>query len=348
MILLAQGRFAEFLLARNDDRQRLLRKLFGTRTYEDYQNVLEQRRKEAERALAAAGDGVDLLLGEAERLVEIDELTGRRAPRAAEPRARRFRSRRDSSRGERAAQRAAYRSETLMRERDAADAAHRAAEAAHAAAKALREKQELRARSRAALAQLEERAAPIAADRRTLERALAAETLRASIETTAHAVSAAAAAAEAEADARAAWIAAGEHADAAALGIRIDELTGDLAVATAAADDERRLEDGEKSLAATRARITEFDTLLGRIDAARAGLPERIALLDAEIAAHTAASGALAAARTRSPRRKRVSMRRAMRSAWPRRSVTQSRLTPTHSCRSSEPRAPSRPCCGAD
>ncbi len=47
VILLAQGRFAEFLLAKNDDRQRLLRKLFGTRTYEDYQNAFEQRRKDA-------------------------------------------------------------------------------------------------------------------------------------------------------------------------------------------------------------------------------------------------------------------------------------------------------------
>lgn len=296
VILLAQGRFAEFLLARNDDRQRLLRKLFGTRTYEEYQNVLEQRRKDAERALASAGDGVDLLLGEAERLVEIDELTGDAADTgtsdATPSTAARFES------GDRAAQRAAYRAETLMRERDAADAAHRIAEAAHAAAKTLREKQELRIRSRAALAQLEERAAAVADDRRTLERAVAAETLRASIETTALALTSATAAAEAEADARAAWIAAGESADGAALGIRIDELTGDLAVATAASGDERRLDDGEKALAGTRARITDFDGLLGRIDDARAGLPARIALLDAEIAVHTAAAGALAAART--------------------------------------------------
>ncbi len=76
VILLAQGRFAEFLLAKNDDRQRLLRKLFGTRTYEDYQTALEQRRKDAERALASAGDGVVLLLGEAERLIDADDLAG--------------------------------------------------------------------------------------------------------------------------------------------------------------------------------------------------------------------------------------------------------------------------------
>ena len=60
---------SHFLLAKNDDRQRLLRKLFGTRTYEDYQTVLEQRRKDAERALASAGDGVVILLGEADHLI---------------------------------------------------------------------------------------------------------------------------------------------------------------------------------------------------------------------------------------------------------------------------------------
>ncbi len=297
VILLAQGRFAEFLLARNDDRQRLLRKLFGTRTYEDYQNVLEQRRKDAERALAAAGDGVDLLLGEADRLVRADDLAGDAPETGESETARTIAARFDA--GERAVQRAAYRAETLTRERDAADAAHRTADAAHAAAKALREKQELRARSRAVLEALDERSAAVAADRRTLERALAAETLRAPIETTAQTLSSAAAAAEVEEDARAAWIAAGESADAAALGLRIDELTGDLAIATAAADDERRLDDGETTLAATRARIAEFDTLLGRIDAARAGLPARLARLDADLAAHTTAAAALETAQAR-------------------------------------------------
>ena len=69
VILLAQNRFAEFLHAKNDERQRLLRRLFGTRTYEDYQSALDQRRKDAEADLAAAGSGVALLLDEAERLM---------------------------------------------------------------------------------------------------------------------------------------------------------------------------------------------------------------------------------------------------------------------------------------
>ncbi len=187
VILLAQGRFAEFLLAKNDDRQRLLRKLFGTRTYEDYQSALEQRRKDAERALAAAADGVLLLLGEADRLIGADGLAGEAADTEGTEQpssspatvADRFEA------GERAVQRAAYRAETLTRERDAADAAHRAAEIAHTAAKALRDKQEAREVSRSAMAALEARANSIAVDRQTLERANAAEALRAPIESTA-------------------------------------------------------------------------------------------------------------------------------------------------------------------
>ena len=304
VILLAQGRFAEFLLAKNDDRQRLLRKLFGTRTYEDYQMVLEQRRKDAERALAAAGDGVVLLLGEAERLVDADGLAGDAGDETgdtatARPRddgastAARFEA------GDRAIQRAAYRADTLTRERAAADAAHRAAETAHAAAKALREKQGQRELSRSALAALEARAPAIAIDKETLERASAAEALRAPIESSARLSSLASDAAAVEALSLAAWVAAGESADTAALGARIEVLTGDLAVATAAAEHERRLEESDTALADTRARIEEFEALLARIDDARKGLPERLVQLEAELAAHAAAAGALESAQTR-------------------------------------------------
>lgn len=294
VILLAQGRFAEFLLAKNDDRQRLLRKLFGTRTYEDYQSALEQRRKDSERALASAEDGVLLLLGEAERLIEADALAGDEPDTDSPPASvsARFAA------GERAAHRAAYRADTLVRDRDAADAAHAAAEGAHLAAKALREKQEHRARSRAALASLEAQSPSVAQDRETLDRASAAEALRAPIESTAHAAAVASAAAVIEDAALTAWVAAGEGSDAAALGIRIDELTGDLAVATAAIAAERELTGLEKTIAATRDRIDEFEQLLARLAAARVGLPEQVAHLDDELRAHTAAAGALPSAQT--------------------------------------------------
>lgn len=52
VILLAQNRFQEFLLARNDDRQAVLRTLFGTRRFEQVELELVERRK----ALAATLD----------------------------------------------------------------------------------------------------------------------------------------------------------------------------------------------------------------------------------------------------------------------------------------------------
>ncbi|SFS15147.1 exonuclease SbcC [Microbacterium sp. cf046] len=294
VILLAQGRFAEFLLAKNDDRQRLLRKLFGTRTYEDYQNALELRRRDAERALAAAGDGVLLLLGEAERLIEADGLggDGEDGSVSAEGTPARFAA------GERAVQRAAYRADTLVRERDAADAAHRAADVSHSAAKSLREMQEQRARSRGALAALEAKSPTVATDRETLDRATAAEALRAPIESTARAADASAAAAEVETAALAAWVAAGEIADAAGVAIRIDELAGDLAVATAASAQERDLDASESAIGETRTRIGEFEALLAAIDAHREGFPARAAEIDAELAALAEIAGTHASART--------------------------------------------------
>nr|BFF10234.1 hypothetical protein GCM10025699_15370 [Microbacterium flavescens] len=229
VILLAQNRFAEFLLAKNDDRQRLLRRLFGTRTYEAYQLALEQRRKDAERELAAAGDGVELLLSEAERLLVAEELEGTAPAETSAPADR-------LAAADVGVQRAQYRVETLARERADADAAHRAAEAAHAAAKALRDKQEQRARSRAALAALEAAEPAIAADRASLRRALAAEALRAPIEAAATAVQATADAEARVERARAEWSGSGA-ADAAAadeslaaLTALVEQLTGDLAV----------------------------------------------------------------------------------------------------------------------
>src|SRR5690606_182575 len=59
VILLAQNRFAQFLLARNDDRQALLRRLFGSRTYSDYEEAFEQRRRAAGERLAGERGIVD-------------------------------------------------------------------------------------------------------------------------------------------------------------------------------------------------------------------------------------------------------------------------------------------------
>ena len=298
VILLAQNRFAEFLHAKNDERQRLLRRLFGTRTYEDYQAAFEQRRKDAEHDLASAGEGVSLLLAEAERLIAgtneaaTDALGEDLAP-ADVP-----------ARLEAAAlgvQRADYRVETLTNEQNAADTALRTAESALAAAKTLRERQEQRLRSRVALATLDAQAEAIAADRHALERAVAAETLRTPIEAAARAEHEASRTAERAEEARVAWAAladAAPDADAPTLRALVDDLTGGLALWADAAERERGLARLEERIATDRARAAEFADIIAALDSGRAALPARLKDLDAELEPLRSAAAGLAAADT--------------------------------------------------
>lgn len=69
VILLAQGRFARFLLAKNDERQRLLRSLFGTRRFEDYERTLDERRKTAEADVARRSGDLQAILDQVEDLL---------------------------------------------------------------------------------------------------------------------------------------------------------------------------------------------------------------------------------------------------------------------------------------
>lgn len=290
VILLAQNRFAEFLLAKNDERQRLLRRLFGTRTYEAYQAALEQRRKESERALSAAGDGVELLVGEAERLLEAEDLVGSSDTASSL-----------ATRLEAAAvgvQRAAYRADTLARERDEADSAHRAAEAAHAAARALREKQDQRTRSRLTLARLEEAQPKVDEERASLARAVAAEDLRAYLAAADAAGAAAAAAADEVVRQREAWRSVGGEDGAHssdALAELAERLTGDLAVWAVAESVERAGARTIAELSSGRSTASEFERALGELDVARAVFPARIAEIDAELPAAQSHAGAHAA-----------------------------------------------------
>lgn len=70
VILLAQGRFAKFLLAKNDDRQKLLRSLFGTVRFEQYEKTLEDQRKIAEAGIRDQKIGLMAILDETLRGVE--------------------------------------------------------------------------------------------------------------------------------------------------------------------------------------------------------------------------------------------------------------------------------------
>jgi exonuclease SbcC len=72
VILLAQNRFSEFLLANSRDRQALLRRLFGTERFDDVQARFDERRRSSEQIIGLRAATVTARLDEAERLV-IDE-----------------------------------------------------------------------------------------------------------------------------------------------------------------------------------------------------------------------------------------------------------------------------------
>lgn len=312
VILLAQNRFAEFLLAKNDDRQRLLRRLFGTRTYEGYQSALDERRRTAEAHVTSAGEGVQMLLAEAETMIAADGLEGSDAD-ATDPEAARVESGVGTSLEERIAavtrgvHRAAYRAESLRRESDAAEDAHRAADRAHTDLVALLEAQTERARARAALAAREAETAAIDADSAILSAAREAEELRPVLEAEAAAEVAVSTALETEERALEQWqrVAAAEEADyprepdLGDLAAIIDAASATAAVADAARGAERDLDRWRAELDGVEARITASEVAQIDLEAHAAALPLELAALDHDLAVARDAAGGRDAAHQR-------------------------------------------------
>ncbi|KAA0959928.1 SMC family ATPase [Microbacterium sp. ANT_H45B] len=232
VILLAQNRFSEFLLAGSKDRQALLRRLFGTERFEDVQARFDERRREAERALGSRLATVAARLDEGERIVVAAELGGEPAAEIgsepadelggelsgervggivdgggdpAESVAVAGTTQERLARLRQAKARADYRAERRVAEHAEAE---RLSSAADAALSALRDDQRAqveRDRARAALARLDAEEPQIAQARSEWENARAAEILRAPINAAATAVAASALARDAESRARTAW-----------------------------------------------------------------------------------------------------------------------------------------------
>lgn len=209
VILLAQNRFARFLLADSKERQGLLRRLFGTERFEDVQARFDDRRRASENALAGVFATVGARLGEAERVATAAELWGESDsatdPASTEERITALRA---------ALTRAEYRVERRGAERDDAEKSLSIADAALTAARDDAKAQQERDRARAALTSLESAQPEIDAARLALQRARAAETLRATIAATTRAETARDAAAVAETLARGEWDAAGIELEA--------------------------------------------------------------------------------------------------------------------------------------
>jgi exonuclease SbcC len=283
VILLAQNRFSEFLLAGSRDRQVLLRRLFGTQRFEDVQARFDDRRREAQQALGARLATVDARVGEAERLVADEELSpdaedeaapsSETAPSSVDERLESLR---------RAKARADYRAE--RRASDQADAQQRSADADAELASTREEQhaQRERDRARAAIERLDAETPAIDEAREELSAARAAEVLRSTIIAAQRAQSAAADAVEKERSAREVWD---------VFGIPVEE---DLEAWAAARTRESGAWERARDLE-TQAPKLEFD--LQSAENAVADVAARIETGEAERASLPAATAALTAER---------------------------------------------------
>ncbi len=208
VILLAQNRFARFLLADSRERQSLLRKLFGTERFEDVQSRFDERRRASESALGARLATVTTRVEEAEGVATAAELWGEQpADDAAMPGVGTVDERFAALRL--ALARAEYQCDRRAAERDDAEATLTAADTALAAAREEQKAQQERDGAREALAGLDAEEPQIAEARKTLEHARAAEALRATITAAVRAEGAQKDAADREADAHVRWAATG-------------------------------------------------------------------------------------------------------------------------------------------
>ncbi|MBF4562025.1 SMC family ATPase [Microbacterium sp. VKM Ac-2870] len=284
VILLAQNKFSRFLLAPGDERQTLLRTLFGTRRFEQYRDQLEQQRRDVQSSWEAKTERVRTLLGEAERLAE-DHVFGA----ASEPTLTAVGDggevpldvRREALAS--AAQRAEYRIEQTELARTRADADAAASAAAQSVLLAAAERARERAALSARLSALEDRSAEVADAARLLGRARAAATLRAPLDAHERAAQAHARADEAATVALRQWVDAGGDPQAD-LPVHIEALTGDIARAEDALDRERELAVSEAEHEAATRTIAELEAALVVADAQRATVPAERAGIDADLA----------------------------------------------------------------
>ena len=282
VILLAQNKFSRFLLARNDERQALLRTLFGTRRYEEYARELDDRRRDTQQQLRERGVHAEALLAEAELLV--DDVA---EPSASDDLA----ARREAVRT--AAERARYRVETAEIARAKADEVWTAAAADLALRERQRQAQRARDEADARLAALEADADIVAQARVERDRAVAAETLRGALERAARTGLAARAAETEAAAADEEWLAAGED-PAADLDVTDEELTGELARVDAAVESQRQLDALDAELALATGALADAGETLRRLSAEATEVPVRREALRAARAEAAVEAGRIA------------------------------------------------------
>ncbi|WP_341935438.1 SMC family ATPase [Microbacterium sp. LWO14-1.2] len=282
VILLAQNRFSEFLLAGSRERQALLRRLFGTERFEDVQARFDERRRAAEQELASGLAVVAARLDEAERLVENAGLLteDREAVEGGSPRGEGTHAAAALTTEQRldelalARARADYRAERRAAERDDAATRSAAADATLSTAREERRAQQERDRARQALARLEEAEPQIVAAREELSRAREAETLRTMIVAAARADAALVQAVEEHARAQRDWDA--HDVDAEDLSAWASERTRETGAWRRADELERSASARESELREAAEGVTGAADRLAAVDAEGETLPVRL------------------------------------------------------------------------
>uniref|UniRef100_UPI003734ECB1 AAA family ATPase n=1 Tax=Microbacterium sp. TaxID=51671 RepID=UPI003734ECB1 len=285
VILLAQNKFSRFLLAPNNERQQLLRTLFGTRRFEEYKERLEQRRRDAQKALEGVSTQARTLLDVAERDVHTHGLAGdedgERAPDDLP-------SRRSAL--DRALGRAEYRVEVTGNQRLAAAAA---ADAAAITYQDLSRAEKLLADLAAARTDLAAREAEqVAVDaiRARLDLARGAEGLRSAVDAAERAAVELAAADAAVTTAEEHWQLVGGSADDDLAAV-IEQLTGDLARAQSALAREQAVQSLDSEITDRAAQIEGLETARAAIEVQLAEVPARRIVVSQELTAAREGAG---------------------------------------------------------
>ncbi|GAA4192274.1 SMC family ATPase [Microbacterium oryzae] len=295
VILLAQGRFARFLLADNNDRQKLLRTLFGSRRFEDYENELDQRRRAAEASVSEGRQLLSVVLDQADAIAtglppreETDgsEMGSTDGPGAASEEARLT-----------GLSRAEHRSRHEVEVAEAAEvAARRIRESAAAEYERLRgerEKQRQRDELRQKLEELDARAASVAVDRGELKAARRAESVRGALDAATRALASVTSAVATLEGARAAW----EEIDASGastpgeLDALVEQAQQRIGAWQPMLEVEQRLPESETRLEHLRSEAEQVAARRRELEAELAGIPEQRKRLesDARSAAERAA-----------------------------------------------------------
>lgn len=292
VILLAQNRFQEFLLAKNDERQAVLRTLFGTSRFEQVELALTERRKTLGASLESTAGSMRASAEHAAGLAQCEV--------PAEPTLDWF--------GEILAALGEAQAEADQRA-TVADAEHAAADAEHRALQRTRTNQLRRDSARDILQTFDAHADAINADRRTLERAQKAASVWAHVAAVRGAEQARTRAGEREEERRLAFVAAAENAVDAAVELSVasapeaealERIIDDLARRLGSLDDVLR---DEKTLSDLAARVRSCEKHRGACAAAvdDAGalvvaLPQQLGeLADVLTAARVTAAGAASA-----------------------------------------------------